>query len=209
MHGIVDCYQLTRTFGGFSAQCLSKLFLKEFTVLLLATSLGREFQVVDILIVGVNNAIKPSDPDSVIFIYSSLSLPTRLKVLLSYGLNFCLPLYHLNFYKYFLCFEKLIFCLWNDSNSFNFSEFANRLQSVAFKHFHGFKPFKVFSAVFSRGDLSVLKKLALNKDVVVCKPDKGYGIVLIDRPKYVQSMIVVILDATKFEPTLREISGTY
>ena len=29
--------QLTRTFGGFSAQCLSKLFLKEFTVLLLIT----------------------------------------------------------------------------------------------------------------------------------------------------------------------------
>ena len=34
---------------GFSAQCLSKLFLKEFTVLLLTTSLGREFQVVVIV----------------------------------------------------------------------------------------------------------------------------------------------------------------
>ena len=50
MHGIDDCYQLTRTFGGFSAQCLSKLFLKEFTVLLLTTSLGRAFQVVVVLI---------------------------------------------------------------------------------------------------------------------------------------------------------------
>ena len=50
VHGIDDCYQLTRTFGGFSAQCLSKLFLKEFTVLLLTTSLGRGFQVVVILI---------------------------------------------------------------------------------------------------------------------------------------------------------------
>ena len=28
MHGIDDCYQLTRTFVGFSAQCLSKLFYK-------------------------------------------------------------------------------------------------------------------------------------------------------------------------------------
>ena len=126
----------------------------------------------------------------------------------SYGLDFCLPLYHLNFYKYFLCFEKLVFCLWNDSNSFNFSEFTNRLQSVAFKHFHGFKPFKVFSSVFPRGYLSVLKKLALNKDIVVCKPDKGNGIVLIDRPKYVQSMIAVISDATKFEPIVTPI-GKY
>ena len=50
VHGIDDCYQLTQTFGGFSAQCLSKLFLKEFTVLLLTTSLGRAFQVVVMLI---------------------------------------------------------------------------------------------------------------------------------------------------------------
>ena len=50
MHGIDDCYQLTRTFAGFSAQCLSKLFLKEFTVLLVTTSFGRAFQVVVILI---------------------------------------------------------------------------------------------------------------------------------------------------------------
>ena len=50
MHGIDDCYQLTRTFGGFSAQCLSKLFLKEFAVLLVTTSFGKEFQVLVILI---------------------------------------------------------------------------------------------------------------------------------------------------------------
>ena len=50
LHGIDDCYQLTRTFGEFSAQCLSKLFLKEFTVVLVATSFGRAFQVGAILI---------------------------------------------------------------------------------------------------------------------------------------------------------------
>ena len=50
VHGIDDCYQLTRTFGGFSAQCLSKLFLKEFTALLVTTSFGRAFQVAVILI---------------------------------------------------------------------------------------------------------------------------------------------------------------
>ena len=99
-------------------------------------------------LLGVNNEINPCDPDSVIFNYSSLSLPTRLTVLLSYGLNFCHPLYHLNFYKYFLSFEKLFFCLRNDSNSCNFSEFTNRLQSLAFKHFHGFKLSKFFQRFF-------------------------------------------------------------
>ena len=50
MHSIDDCYQLTRTFGGFSAQCLSKLLLKEFTVLLLTTISSKAFQVDVILI---------------------------------------------------------------------------------------------------------------------------------------------------------------
>ena len=51
VHDIDDCYQFIRTFGGFSAQCLSKLFLKEFTVLLLTTSLGRTFHV-EIILIG-------------------------------------------------------------------------------------------------------------------------------------------------------------
>ena len=50
VHGVDDCYQLNWTFGGFSAQCLSKLFLKEFTVLLLTISCDTAFLVVVILI---------------------------------------------------------------------------------------------------------------------------------------------------------------
>ena len=46
VNGIDDCYQLTPTFGKFSAEWLSKLFLKQFTVLLVTTSFGRAFQVV-------------------------------------------------------------------------------------------------------------------------------------------------------------------
>ena len=50
MHRIDDCYQLTRISGGFSAQCLSKRLLKEFTALLLTNSFGSASQVVVILI---------------------------------------------------------------------------------------------------------------------------------------------------------------
>ena len=57
VHGIDDRYKLTRTFGGFSAQCLSKLFLKEFTVLLVTTSFGRAFQVVVILIGSIPSVV--------------------------------------------------------------------------------------------------------------------------------------------------------
>ena len=50
VHSINDCYQLIGTFGGFSAQCFCKLFLKKFTVLLVTTSFDRAFWVVVILI---------------------------------------------------------------------------------------------------------------------------------------------------------------
>ena len=40
MHRIDDCHQLTRTVGGSSPQCLSKLFLREFTGLLFTSSFG-------------------------------------------------------------------------------------------------------------------------------------------------------------------------
>ena len=44
-------YQLTiGTFGGISVQFLSKLFLKDFTVVMLTTSFGRAYQVVVIVI---------------------------------------------------------------------------------------------------------------------------------------------------------------
>ena len=44
--------QLTRTFGGFFVQCLSKLFLKEFTVLMVTTSFGRAFHVIVVILLG-------------------------------------------------------------------------------------------------------------------------------------------------------------
>ena len=68
------------------------------------------------------------------------------------------------------------------------------------KYYYSFKPFKVFSAVFSRQDVLELKKLASNKDVVVCKPDKGRGVVLLDKCTYIESMTKLIADRTKFEP---------
>ena len=46
------CYQLTCTCGGLPSQCASRRFLNMFTVLLLTTSLGSEFQVVVMLMGG-------------------------------------------------------------------------------------------------------------------------------------------------------------
>ena len=51
----------------------------------------------------------------------------------------------------------------------------------------------------SKTDIRQLKELASNKELIVCKPDKGRGIVLLDRLTYINKITEIIYDATKFE----------
>ena len=147
---------------------------------------------------GINGEIAPCDPDSVIFNFSSLNLPPRMKFLLAFGLEFNLPLHKLNFYKYFLSFEKLAFSLKQRSAS-DFSKIKNSLKTLAFKYYYNFKPYKVFSSVFSNSDMTALKNLSNNKDIIISKPDKGKGVVILDRSQYVSSMENIIADTSKFK----------
>ena len=51
----------------------------------------------------------------------------------------------------------------------------------------------------SKTDIRQLKELTSNKEVIVCKPDKGRGVVLLDRSTYINKITEIISDATKFE----------
>lgn len=51
-----------------------------------------------LLKLGIQNDLKPCEPDSVVFNYSSLKLSNRVKTLLAFGLSFCLPVYRINQY---------------------------------------------------------------------------------------------------------------
>ena len=53
--------------------------------------------------------------------------------------------------------------------------------------------------MFSQKDNKSLKSLSRNKDLVVCKPDKGRGVVIHDKPTYVLKMTELISDSIKFE----------
>jgi len=146
---------------------------------------------------GIHNDLQPCDPDKVVLNYSSVPLPQRLKHLLAFGLDFGLPSYKLCFYNYFLSFEKFFTRLrMGDCN--NVTEFSDRLRALALKYFYNFKPYKIFSAIFTAPDLKLLRNLASNKEVIVCKPDKGRAVVLVDRSRYLLSMNSLISDRTKF-----------
>ena len=45
----------------------------------------------------------------------------------------------------------------------------------------------------------VLRNLRINKDIVITKPDKGNGVVILDRKLYDNAIQEVISDTSKFE----------
>ena len=57
----------------------------------------------------------------------------------------------------------------------------------------------MWSDIFKSSDIKLLKKLAVNKDVVVCKPEKGRGVVIVDRSDYIHSLENIISDESKFK----------
>ena len=99
---------------------------------------------------GIHNAVQPCDPDKVIFNLSSKTVPSRVKLLLAFGLEFKLPVWKLNFFTYFLSFEKLITSISSLPlpHRFKFQD-VKRLRTIAYSYYHRFKPSKVLSSVFS------------------------------------------------------------
>ena len=70
---------------------------------------------------------------------------------------------------------------------------------MAYKYFYNFKPRKVFPCIFTRDDVTLLKQLASNKNVIVSWPDEGRGVVLLNNDNYINSMTKIVSDRTKFE----------
>ena len=146
---------------------------------------------------GINIELAPCNPDDVIHNYSSFTLPDRLRFLLAFGLDFCLPVTKLDYFKYFSAFETLSVKLKHLDDSVNFT---SGLKDIAYKYFHGFKSSKVFSAIFSLKDINLLKQFSKMKDIIVVKPDKGRGVVILDRIPYLNKMCELISDPYKFRP---------
>ena len=44
----------------------------------------------------------------------------------------------------------------------------------------------------------ILKKLRRNREIVILKPDKGNGVVIVDRKDYVDSIMKIVSDTGKF-----------
>ena len=66
------------------------------------------------------------------------------------------------------------------------------LQNSSFKYFYNFKPHKIFSPIFTQDAIQSLKSLASNNNIIITKPDKGQGVVIVNKNDYIISMQAII-----------------
>ena len=162
-----------------------------------------------LLNVGISNELNPCNPNDVIKNLSSKTIPKRITFLLAFGLDFSLPPFgKIHFERYMLPFEKLALSLSKLSSisNVNFDRIKESLKFIAYKYYYGFKSNKIVSPIFSEKDIKLLKEFSKDESIIVCKPDKGRGIVILDRTEYEQKMHDLLQDSTKFKSITDDVS---
>ena len=76
-------------------------------------------------------------------------------------------------------------------------------RNSSFKYLYNLKPHKIFSPLFTQGDIQSLQSFSSNQDIIIIiiiKPDKGRGVFIGNKSKYINSMQAIISDRSKFIP---------
>lgn len=154
-----------------------------------------EKQTATILASAVSSvdACFPDDIEKHIINKSSYLLSTVEKQALCRGLNFCVPhrpkqeLIDCEFEKFFLQLSTL-----TPRDHDSLTKLKVDLVSVS-KEFHKWK----LPLNLPRTHLDALRNLYKNKEVVICKPDKGNAVIILDTSDYVKK-VFDILSCDKF-----------
>jgi hypothetical protein len=135
---------------------------------------------------------------NVIFNHSSVKLTKKESFLLSLGLDFSLPFFKPSFTQFFLPFEQLAQAVKPLSELNNFKNFRRNCTAFAHKSYANSQQSNQFPFL-KYSDLNVLKNLSKNNNIVITKPDKGKGIVILDKTDYISKIDTILSDENKFE----------
>ena len=119
-----------------------------------------------------------------------------------------LPVYKINNLNYLTCFESLVECTkrLNCPND-KLNELTHKLHFIVYKYFYNFEPHKVYSIIFTRDDITLLKTVGIQKNDIVSRSDKGCGVVLVNpllpgrvnKDTCINSMTMIVSDRAKFD----------
>ena len=151
-----------------------------------------------LLNLGIDTS-KKVNPNNVIFNLSSRNFTKDEMELLSLGMDFGLSGSRLKFEHFFLDFERLCTNIGHIENKYGDESLAsirNRISAVARNAYQKASRDRVNNP--DRVRLEMLKKLKEDKNIIFAKPDKGRGIVILDRVDYVSKVMEILNDSSKF-----------
>ena len=137
-----------------------------------------------------------------IFNFSDYNLNLKEQEILSKGLKYVIGPRKPTFVKHFFEMESLFNYISRygiiEPKSDNQRTFLSKFKILAHSYFKDINKYFNTISEFSKSDLQTLKNLSNNKDIVITKPDKGNGTVILNKSDYVQKM-KDILDSTQFQ----------
>ena len=141
-----------------------------------------------------------ASPERVIFNFSDRILSAREQFLISFGLDFNLPIFKPSFYRYFLPYERFMKILERCQLAprTRFDILKQQIKHVAMKSFYSFKSNRGFSPIFNMSDIQLLRSLGKDNSLVICSPDKGKGVVILNKASYISKMQQILADGSKF-----------
>ena len=140
--------------------------------------------------------------DDIIFNYSHHVLTEAEKSVLARGLRFCLPPNKVDKYEVKCSFELF----YRDLIKLNLpltSEDQDRLRSqlknISYSYIYSYD-FSKQKNILSKEEWSALNDLRNDDNIIITKPKKGNGVVIVNRLDYLNKMKLLISDETKFKP---------
>ena len=147
--------------------------------------------------IDVSNKI---DPNKVIFNLSDRVLSNDEKEVLSLGLDFGLIPKKVNFVRYQLAFEKLCFVLKDLPKYGNksFSFICNQISNLAYNSLKRVKLHFRLNSELNDHRIYTIKNLRKDENLVFSRPDKGRGVVIMNRADYIEKINYILSDSSKF-----------
>ena len=158
---------------------------------------------------GLKSQYKKIPTNNLIFNLSERCLTEEENETLALGLKFCFTPSKISYGKFFAAYEQLhrnlsehkIFKVIPDAENL----VRSTIKSIALKTYYSFKP---AISDLNKKRISILKSLSSDPSIIISKPDKGSGIVIMDRTSYIEKVNTILQDSTKFEKVSADLYKT-
>ena len=149
------------------------------------------------------------DTDKVVINLSNRSLTTSELDVLSLGLSYCIPNLKIDFVNHYLAFEilaKTLKCLTPPTPQWD--KLVKEISSIAHTSFREFDQVKRSFIKLPKTLFEALTSLKTDKSVVITRPDKGRGTVVMNKDEYVRKVENILNDTSKFK-IIKDSAFTY